>query len=567
MEQTQAWLVVRKVRLATGLVLFAYVLSHLLNHALGLVSLATAETGRVWFLAIWRSWLGTVLLYGSLLVHLLLALWSIYRRRTLKMPTWEAAQLVLGLAIPPLLVQHVIGTRALHEIAGIEDSYAYIGLVLWHWLPEKGLQQVVTLAVAWLHGCIGVHFWLRLRPWYREWLPFFYGAALLVPVLATLGFVDLGREVAVLARDEAWLAAAKARIGQPEATVLAGANAALNAAYWTMAGLLAATLALRAARLWLDRRRGLVRLTYASGRSVELYPGTTVLEASRMAGVPHASVCGGRGRCSTCRVRIDRGLDGQAPASEAERKVLDRVAAPPNVRLACQLRPTADLSVTPLLPPDASPAAARARPSHLKGEEKEIAILFADLRGFTRMAEGKLPYDVVFVLNRYFESMGRAVEESGGTLDKFIGDGVMALFGIERGTEAGCREALAAARAMGERLSELNRALGHDLEHPLRIGIGIHAGPAIVGEMGYARATTVTAVGDAVNTASRLESLTKELDAELVISQRVAEAAGLRHAAIERREVDIRGRREPLTVFVMRRAAEIELPPAPGRRV
>ncbi len=116
-------------------------------------------------------------------------------------------------------------------------------------------------------------------------------------------------------------------------------------------------------------------------------------------------------------------------------------------------------------------------------------------------------------------------------------------------------------------MSELNRALGHDLEHPLRIGIGIHAGPAIVGEMGYARATTVTAVGDAVNTASRLERLTKELDAELIISQRVAEAAGLRHAAIERREVDIRGRREPLTVFVMRRAAEIELPPAPGRRV
>jgi adenylate cyclase len=182
------------------------------------------------------------------------------------------------------------------------------------------------------------------------------------------------------------------------------------------------------------------------------------------------------------------------------------------------------------------------------------------------MAEGKLPYDVVFVLNRYFESMGRAVEESGGTLDKFIGDGVMALFGVERGTEAGCRDALAAARAMSGRLAELNRALGHDLEHPLRIGIGIHAGPAIVGEMGYARATSVTAVGDAVNTASRLESLTKELGAELVVSQRVAQAAGLDPANFQRRDVEIRGRREPLTVLVVSEASSIEVPAPNGAR-
>jgi adenylate cyclase len=370
MEQGQAWLVVRKLRLATGLILFAYVLTHLLNHAAGLVSLATAETVRVWFLAVWRNWPGTILLYGSLLSHLFLALWSIYRRRTLKMPAWEAAQLIVGLCIPPLLLEHVIGTRALHEIADIEDNYTYIGLVLWLWVPEKGVQQVVTLAVAWLHGCIGLHFWLRLKPWYRRGLPLVYAAALLIPVLSTLGFVDLGREIAVLARDPDWLGAAKARIGQPSAAVIAGAKEARDLAWAAMAALLAATLALRAVRLALDRRRGLVGISYPNGKRIELYPGMTVLEASRMAGVPHASVCGGRGRCSTCRVRIDRGLDGQPPASEGERKVLARVGAAPNVRLACQLRPTADVWVTPLLPPDATPAAARARPSHLKGEER-----------------------------------------------------------------------------------------------------------------------------------------------------------------------------------------------------
>src|SRR5690606_12379662 len=110
------------------------------------------------------------------------------------------------------------------------------------------------------------------------------------------------------------------------------------------------------------------------------------------------------------------------------------------------------------------------------------------------------PYDVVFVINQYFGAMGRAIESSGGRLDKFIGDGVMALFGVERGLEAGCRDAVAAARAMAEALRQLNQHLRHDLREPLRMGIGIHAGPAIVGEMGYRAATSLTAIGDAVNT-------------------------------------------------------------------
>src|SRR6185295_4741556 len=118
-----------------------------------------------------------------------------------------------------------------------------------------------------------------------------------------------------------------------------------------------------------------------------------------------------------------------------------------------------------------------------------------DLRAFTQLTEKKLPYDVVFLLNRYFAEMGHAVETAGGRIDKFIGDGVMALFGLDSGVEAGCREALAAARGMSERMQSLNHALSHDVPEPLRIGIGIHTGPAIVGEMGYGTAVSVTAVG------------------------------------------------------------------------
>src|SRR5262249_55109075 len=153
-----------------------------------------------------------------------------------------------------------------------------------------------------------------------------------------------------------------------------------------------------------------------------------------------------------------------------------RIGAPEGVRLACQLRPQGDLRVTPLLPATAQPRDGFLRPGYLQGSEREIAILFADLRAFTRLAESRLPYDVVFLLNRYFGERGRAVETAGGRIDKFIGDGVMALFGVESGTAAGCRQALAAARLMAERLDELNRSLADDLVDPLRIGIGIHTG-------------------------------------------------------------------------------------------
>jgi adenylate cyclase len=303
----------------------------------------------------------------------------------------------------------------------------------------------------------------------------------------------------------------------------------------------------------------LVRISYPNGRHVSVSPGTSILEASRGAGIPHASVCGGRGRCSTCRVRIGAGARNLPPPSEAEAAVLKRISAAPSVRLACQTRPTGDVEATPLLPAAATPQHALARAPHRQGEERELAILFADLRGFTALAEHKLPYDVVFILNRYFAAMGHAVEESGGHIDKFIGDGVMALFGVDGGIDTGARAALAAARAMAERLAELNRALAHELPEPLRIGIGIHSGPVIVGELGYKAATSLTAVGDAVNTASRLEAMSKELDVELVLSAPAAAQSGLDLAAFPRREIELRGRTGRLAVIAVARVLDLPM--------
>ncbi len=169
---------------------------------------------------------------------------------------------------------------------------------------------------------------------------------------------------------------------------------------------------------------------------------------------------------------------------------------------------------------------------------------------------------MVFVLNRYFAAMGTAVEQSAGRAHKFIGDGVMALFGVDRDVETGCRDALAAARRMIEHLDELNKALENDLDRPLRIGIGIHSGPVILGEMGYGRATAMTAIGDSVNTASRLEALTKDFGAELVLSEPVAARAGLDLSAFPRHDIELRGRAGRLAVFVV--GDTRILPQAPG---
>src|SRR6185503_20804830 len=115
-------------------------------------------------------------------------------------------QLVLGLCIPPLLAVHFVGTRMAHEWYGVEDIYAKTVLTLWHSSPVYGVRQSLLIAVAWTHGCIGLYYWLRLRRWYSRYSVLFFAAALLLPVLALLGFVQAGRQVEFLiARNAGWI--------------------------------------------------------------------------------------------------------------------------------------------------------------------------------------------------------------------------------------------------------------------------------------------------------------------------------------------------------------------------
>ncbi|MCG8593126.1 MAG: adenylate/guanylate cyclase domain-containing protein [Kiloniellales bacterium] len=548
---------IRRLRLISGITLFFFLTTHMINHALGLVSLPAVEAGREVFLAFWRSLPATLWLYGALLVHAGLAFWALYQRRRLAMPAWEWAQLLFGLAIPLLAVQHVFGTRVAHELLGTVDSYAYVLYVYWILDPALLPRHVALVLVAWGHGCIGLHFWLRLKSWYARWLPLTYGLAIVLPLVGLLGFMVAGLEVRRLAEDPQWLQALLAAAGTSDQAGRERLDRVFRLFLAVYLSLLVLALVARQLRNAWDRRKGTVRVTYPSGRRVAAFAGTSILDVSRAAGIPHASVCGGRGRCSTCRVRVSAGVEDLPPPGEAERRVLARIGAAPRVRLACQTRPTADVEVAPLLAPTADATAAARRPGYLQGEEREIAILFADIRGFTSLSENRLPYDVVFLLNQYFRAMGEAVEAAGGRLDKFIGDGVMALFGIEKGPAEGSRRALDAARRMSERLAEMNAVLRGDLPEPLRIGIGIHSGPVIVGEMGYGAAVSLTAVGDTVNTASRLEALTKEFGVQLVVSEPVIQAAGAALSGFPREKIELRGRRSTLTVIAVNDARRL----------
>lgn len=541
----------RGIRLASGLVLLAFVASHLVNHALGLVSLAVLAEGRELFLAVWRNPAATILLYTSVIAHVLLAFHALYRRRSLRMRVGEAAQLVLGFAAPPLLVIHALGTHYAADTFGFNDTYEAVLLTLWADDPGTRLKQITATLIVWAHGCIGLYYWLRLKPWFARGLPVLYGVALLLPVVSLLGYVSAGRAVARMGADPAWREALFAGVSVTREQAFISIFALESQILTAFAGLFVLTLAGRTARAIVERRRGVVRIIYPDNRRVEVAPGTSILEASQRFRIPHAAVCGGRGRCSTCRVRINQGLRTLPPADENEAKVLRRVGVAPDVRLACQTRPTGDISVTPLLPPDASPSDSFARTASMQGQEQQIAVLFADIRGFTSISEDKLPYDVVFMLNRYFRSMGEAIDAAGGRVDKFIGDGIMALFGVDQSPQVGSEQALRAAREMAIRLDDLNELLAPDLPEPLRIGIGIHCGPAIVGEMGYGNVVSFTAVGDTVNTASRLETMTKRWGAQLVVSEDLAKLAGVDLSGFPTEPTEVRGRQGAMNVHVI----------------
>ena len=280
----------------------------------------------------------------------------------------------------------------------------------------------------------------------------------------------------------------------------------------------------------------------------------------RASGIRHASVCGGRGRCTTCRVKVGEGMEHLSAPNPAEMTVLKRISAPADVRLACQLHPAVSLEITPLLPATAAPIDGLSGPGYVQGQERKVVIMFIDIRESTKLAEHRLPFDVVFILNQFFVEMVDTLEDTGGHYAQFNGDGLMALYGLDCDLQEASVQALQGVQQMMRRLGILNQRLSVELHQPLHMGIGIHCGDAIVGQMGPPKTPIITALGDIVNIAARLEAMTKEVGAEVVVSSDTAAAAEVDFSAYPHHNVDVRGRETQIGVYALEDTKSIPVP-------
>ena len=539
----------RQLRFGCGLVLFAYLVSHFINHALGNISLDALAAGVYYHKQFWQFLPVAIVFYTAVFVHGGLGIWALYERRQFRWKAIEPLQLVLGLSIPALIIAHIASVRLGQTLFEQEKLYPQVLYGYWVVYPYRIRLTLAALVIAWIHGSIGLYFWLRMKAFFKRAAPFLLAAAVLVPTLALLGLYQGGRTVVKESASAEWRAEnlSQDQVGTPaEQDILESISKHFLIGYLGLIGFVIVARGVRALR---ERRGGMISLSYGNGRTLRVPKGLSVLEASLRHQVPHASVCGGRARCSTCRIRVIGDCSSLPEPSNREAFVLSRVGTgqDPAIRLACQLRPVTDISFFQIFLPQAATAGSASGPAHI-GEERYLVNMFVDMRGSTRLAENRLPFDTVFVVNRFLGAVSQAVIACGGQPNQFLGDGQLALFGLATNRQTACRQALQAAAMVAANVEELNRFLKHDLREPIRFGIGIHGGEVIVGDIGYRDHMVFTALGDAVNVAARLQDMTKSIGCEAILSEEVRATAGLAADALPRQEVEIRGRNEPMIV-------------------
>ncbi|MCF4167331.1 adenylate/guanylate cyclase domain-containing protein [Zavarzinia compransoris] len=522
------------LRLWSGIVMFVFVSLHLINHAMGIIGLEVMTEVQTWRVWLWQTWPGTVLLYGAFVVHLTLVLRRLLRRRTLWMPWDEAVQILLGLTIPYLVIDHVVTMRIGHW--GRPDEVEYGKVLAWLWDSRADLQLAI-LTCAWVHGCIGLTQMLRSRQGFRRWRNFWTAFVVLVPILAFSGFIGATRQAREPApapaagsygggygRDDYGAAAAETADDDPVKHLYP----IIDTSRYVFLGLAGSVLMFIGVRQTVRRRAGRATVRFVGHREIKVTKGTSVLEASRIARVPHPAMCGGRGRCSTCRVAIGVGADKLPPPNDLEAAMLKRIGAPGNVRLACQLRVADDISAQILLP--ILPQTERQQSmddTYRWGAERRVTVVVVDIRAFNGLTRRLTPYDMTLIINTFIKEMSQEAEAHGGRVDSFMTDRLLAVFGLDDREGAGASCALGASRAMLSTMEALNDKFAAALPFPLRIGIGVHTGTAIVTVIGDpSRGLLLTAIGDTVSVAARLQDATKEFMVDCVVSDETAKAAG-----------------------------------------
>lgn len=342
----------KRFRIITGLILFAFVAMHLANIAMGLSSVALMEQMQPWLLGPWQNPLGGPLLLISLIVHMALGFRAIYRRNTFNMTRNDIVQIVSSLILVPLMIPHIVGTVVVRNFFDLPQNFPGVLLLFWHYQPLEGLRQVILLAATWIHGCIGLFIWLRLQPWWRRVSLLCYPIAVALPVLAMLGYVEGGKQVM---SGEVEVVYAQPPEGGPTIDeILADLN---TIKFWLIGLFLAITAIVLAARWWrLMGHDGATRVHYAGQPSYTGENGLTLLESATVNDIPHAALCGGRGRCGTCRVKVIGSSEPLPDPTDEEQKTLKRIGAGDDVRLACQLKIFGGrIDVARMLPPHVKP--------------------------------------------------------------------------------------------------------------------------------------------------------------------------------------------------------------------
>ena len=266
---------------------------------------------------------------------------------------------------------------------------------------------------------------------------------------------------------------------------------------------------------------------FIGDRSIKVNQGESILNASLAAGIPHYHACGGNGKCSTCRVLIKEGMQNLTPHTEKEKRLRERMRIPQNVRLACQtfvigspvllhriIRDETDIKL--YIKEDTKSVLQNI------GEERDLALFFLDIRNFTPFMEASLAFDVIHVIRRLFTLFRKCLEENHGRIIETAGDGFYAVFGMESPIQTAVNDAYNAAHLILKELDIFNNQyLRKYFNYEIRVGIGLHMGKVIVGNIGIGVNNNLTVMGMPVNIASRIQTATKEVNNSFLISDSI----------------------------------------------
>ncbi len=258
-------------------------------------------------------------------------------------------------------------------------------------------------------------------------------------------------------------------------------------------------------------------------KTIDASPGSTILKAALKAKINLMHVCGGKSRCSTCRVYVVDGLSNCLPRNEKEKQLAEKLGFPENIRLACQTKISGNIAIRRPVVDDLDRKIILRQfgdSSGTKlGQEKDLGILFTDIENFTQFAEAFPAYDVVHALNRYYQTMNEIIVQYKGIISDVAGDGILALFGVIEDSENPVLDAINTVQDMINALILFNGYLNQMYDRSFGIRAGINFGKAIVGNFDTGRMSKISAIGDEVNAASRIETANKDLGTRLLISQ------------------------------------------------